>query len=293
MVSSVAVVAGGLVGLGAAGAAAAAGSASARRERPYLPGSHADRAHLLRDPLAPLRLGYASVEVAVRLDVEGRLRLGPDDPDPARTLERLVLAPLHARVPARTRPSVHEPLCLLVELLGDPVRTYAALDAQLRAYAPMLTRYHDGTVTPGAVTVLITGAAAARERLAAQCDRYAFLDGTFGDLGEGSPPALVPLVSEDVAVRFGWDGHDAMPAEERHLLRVLVRAAHADGRRVRFFGVPDRPRAVRLAFWRELRAAGVDLLGSADPTALSRFLRARGVRTRLARARRAVAVVDR
>jgi hypothetical protein len=280
MMSSGTVVALGLVGLGAAGTAAAAGAASARRQRPYLPGSHAERAHALRDPLGPLRLGYASMHVAVRLDEDGRLRLGADDPDPARTLRRLVLAPLLARGPAPGRPSVREPLCLLVELLGDPDRTYTALDAQLRAHAPLLTRYRAGCVTPGPVTVLLTDAAALRRRVAAQDDRYAFLDGTFGDIGAahgagpGAPPReLVPLVSENMAWRFGWDGRGDMPAEERHLLRVLVRAAHADARRVRFFGVPERPHRVRSAFWRELHAAGVDLIGSSDLTALPRFLR--------------------
>jgi hypothetical protein len=64
-----------------------------------------------------------------------------------------------------------------------------------------------------------------------------------------------------------------MPAEERYLLHGLVRAAHADGRRVRFFGIPGRSRRARLAFWRELAAAGVDLIGTRDLGALPRFLR--------------------
>jgi hypothetical protein len=148
----------------------------------------------------------------------------------------------------------------------------------------MLTRFRDGTVTPGPVTVLLTGRTCPRARLTAQDDRYAFVAGTFGDVGVADAPrSLVPLVSEDVAGRFGWDGRDEMPAEERHLLRVLVRAAHADGRRVRFSGVPERPRGARLAFWRELHAAGVDLIGSPDLAALPRFLRSREVRRHSAR----------
>jgi hypothetical protein len=43
---------------------------------------------------------------------------------------------------------------------------------------------------------------------------------------------------------------------------------------VRVFGVPENRRAVRRAFWRELHAAGVDLIGACDVAPLRRFLRA-------------------
>jgi hypothetical protein len=126
---------------------------------------------------------------------------------------------------------------------------------------------------PGPVSVLLTGPRVPRHLLAAQTDRYAFCDGSLGDVGAwAAPPTLVPLVSEHWSWRFGWDGWDEMPGEERRLLRGLVRAAHADRRTVRVFGIPERPRRVRRAFWRELAAAGVDLIGSTDLRALRRFL---------------------
>jgi hypothetical protein len=84
-------------------------------------------------------------------------------------------------------------------------------------------------------------------------------------------------VSEAFAARLGWDPRERwveLPAEARHILRSLVRAAHDDGRQVRFVDVPDRPRRVRLGLWRELRAAGVDYIGSRHVGALARFLRA-------------------
>jgi hypothetical protein len=46
-----------------------------------------------------------------------------------------------------------------------------------------------------------------------------------------------------------------------------------------------------LAFWRELHAAGVDLIGSSELTALPRFLRGREVRRHCSRWRH-YAVVD-
>jgi hypothetical protein len=61
-----------------------------------------------------------------------------------------------------------------------------------------------------------------------------------------------------------------MPTEERHQLRGLVETARAEGRRVRFFGVPARPRRIRNAYWRELHEAGVDLITTTDLLALAR-----------------------
>ena len=284
MTDSVVVVAGGLVGLGAAGVGAAAAAVAARRDRPYLPGSHAEPAPQRRDPVAAaLHHGYSSIGLAVGLDHDGTLRLATAGDEPGGPAFRdAVLAPLAAR---RRYPTTREPLSLLVELTTEPVETYAILDADLRPYRHLLTRYADGAVVPGAATVLVTGPACPRKLMAAQHTRYAFVDGSMADLeSPGAPPDLVPLVSEHVAARFGWDGRDELPAEERHLLRVLVGAAHADGRRVRFHGVPDRPRAARLAFWRELHAAGVDVIGSPDLAALARFLR----RSRLTKDERSV-----
>jgi len=243
------------------------------RPRRYLTGSHAERDDRRRDPLAAaLRYGYSSLHVAVTPSSDGELRLARSE----HTLRSKVLEPLAARVAERgfVFAGQREPFVLLVELLGTPQRAYELLDDHLRAQPGLLTRFVLGEVQPASVTVVLTGPTAPRHLLARQRERLAFVDGTFADLGRPDAPVeLVPLVSEQVGVRFGWDGRDEMPAEERHILRVLVKAAHADGRRVRFFGVPSRPRQARMAFWRELHAAGADLIGGADLAALARFLR--------------------
>jgi hypothetical protein len=278
MTSSMALVADGLIGLAGAGTTTALGTAALRRPRAYLPGSHATRAERRSGPLAPLRYGYASLELAVRLGeagdllVDGGDRIGPR-----------VLDPLAERVRCgggRVYPNQTEPLIVLVELLeAGPGRldlAYQLLDERLRDYPGLFTRYHAGAVTLGPVTLLLTGSSCPRHLLAAQSDRYAFCDGTFGDLGAwAAPPTLVPLVSEHWAWRFGWDGREELSGEERYLLRGLVRSAHTDGRGVRVFGIPERPRRVRQRFWRELAAARVDLIGSRNLIALRRFLRTR------------------
>jgi hypothetical protein len=221
--------------------------------------------------------------VPVRPGPHGELYIGPGNPRPGRTLRRLVLSPLFDR--AR---SGHGQLCadqrvpfrLVVEIGGPSrdaatlLRAYRKLDQQLRDHAPLLSRYADGRLEPGAVTVAVAGIVDVRELLAAQPTRYAFVDGSFDDIGAPlAPSTLVPMISEPWSRRFGWDGRDAISAEERHQLHGLVRAAHDDGRTVRITGLPGGSRAARRAVWNELAAAGVDVIADADQVALARYLR--------------------
>ncbi|MFC4067219.1 hypothetical protein [Actinoplanes subglobosus] len=277
-----ATIAGGLAGL--AGAGGVVSVAMIRRTRPFLPAGHALTGPDATDPLpGVLRLGLAGMTARVVPGPHGELFLGPGEPQPGRTLRRLVLAPLFARARAgggRLWPDQRVPFRLVVEFGGasrDPealLRAYRMLDRQLQDHAGLLSRWRNGLLTPGAVTVTVTGVIDVRELLAAQPDRYAFADGSFDDLGSRSaPPSLVPMIDESWSRRFGWDGQESITAEERHQLHALVRAAHADGRTVRFSGLPDGSRKARAAVWAELGAAGVDVIADTDLTGLARHLR--------------------
>jgi hypothetical protein len=284
----VATVLGGLAGLSGATAVLTLGVAAARRPRPYLPGAHALVGPAAPDPLPDvLRRGLAGLTVPVRPGPRGELFLGAGVPQPGRTLRRLVLTPLFARANARGGRLCRDqrvPFRLVVEFTGPVrdadllLRAYRMLDQQLRDHAPLLSRCVDGALEPGAVTVAIAGIVDARDLLAAQRRRYTFADGTFEDLGSTlAPPELVPMISEPWARRFGWDGREPMPAEERHQLHALVRRAHDDGRTVRFSGLPESSGPARRALWSELWDAGVDVIADADQARLARFLRGRTV----------------
>ncbi|MDI6103908.1 hypothetical protein QLQ12_35365 [Actinoplanes sp. NEAU-A12] len=277
-----ATIAGGLAGL--AGAGGAVSVAVLRRARPCLAAGHALTGPDATDPLpGVLKLRLAGLTVRVAPGPHGELFLGPGQPQPGRTLRRLVLAPLFARAAAaggRIWPDQRAPFRLVIEFGGtnrDPaalLRAYRMLDRQLQDHAGLLSRCRDGVLTPGAVTVTVTGAVDVRDLLAAQAERYAFADGTFDDLGSRStPPSLAPMVSESWTRRFGWDGQEPITAEERHQLHALVRAAHDDGRTVRIAGLPDGTRKARAAIWTELGAAGVDVIADTDLTGLARHLR--------------------
>jgi hypothetical protein len=269
-----------------AGLAGALGTGVAVLRRPtaYQPAGHAIAGRDHNDPLpGVLRLGLAGLTVPVTPGPHGELFLGPGAPQPGRTLRRLVLSPLFARAKSRggrLRRDQQVPFRLVVEFVGANrdadtlLRAYRMLDQQLRDHAALLSRYEDDELTPGAVTVSVAGIVDVRELLAAQAVRYAFADGSFDDLGSpAAPPALVPVISEPWTRRFGWDGRDPIPAEERHLLHALVHSAHEDGRAVRIAGLPHGSRRARRAIWTELGAAGVDVIADGDPRRLTRHLR--------------------
>jgi hypothetical protein len=285
----VSTIAGGLAGVAGAAGAVSVGVALLRRPGPYLAAGHALVSPKDADPLpGVLRRGLAGMTVPVRPGPHGELFIGRGTPQPGRTLRRLVLAPLFARARARggrLRSDQHVPFRLVVEFVGPHrdaetlLRAYRVLVRQLCDHAPVLSRCEDGVLEPGAVTVAVAGIVDVRQLLAAQRRRYAFADGSFDDIGTHSAPAaLVPMISEPWTRRFGWDGREPIPAEERHLLHALVRSAHEDGRTVRISGLPTGSRKARQAIWAELCAAGVDVIADADQRGLVRHLRRHPVR---------------
>jgi hypothetical protein len=271
-------------GLAALAGALGTGVAVLRRPGPYQPAGHAIAGRDQADPLPPvLRIGLGGLTVPVTPGPHGELFLGPGAPQPGRTLRRLVLSPLFTRAKARggrLRRDQRVPFRLVVEFAGTNrdadtlLRAYRMLDQQLRDHAALLSRCEGDELTPGAVTVSVSGIVDVRELLAAQPVRYAFADGSFDDIGShAAPPGLVPVISEPWSRRFGWDGREPIPAEERHLLHAMVRSAHQDGRAVRIAGLPRGSRRARHAIWAELGAAGVDVIADADLRGLARHLR--------------------
>jgi hypothetical protein len=58
-----------------------------------------------------------------------------------------------------------------------------------------------------------------------------------------------------------------MPEHEEIKLRQLVTQAHQQGRRVRFWGAPDRP-----SLWGQMAAEDVDLINTDNLRGLQSFL---------------------
>lgn len=228
--------------------------------------SHNDYEHP-RPLLDALEQRFYSVEADIYFD-GGKLSVSHTPWGFKGTLQQLYLDPLQARVSAQG--SVHGdglPFTLWVDLKDGGPETVNTLHALLERY-PMLTRFEDGEVRPGPVTVVLTGDARAKQDLVTRFSRRAAVRDS-NDYSPEDPPA-------DTAWRFyalKWSDYlrssetGALDETQRARLACIVHNAHQGGRQLRFYGVPDHPDA-----WRIALEFGIDFIQTDSPTALSAFL---------------------
>ncbi len=231
--------------------------------------AHNDYEHA-RPLLDALDQGFGSVEADIFL-VEGRLLVAHDRGQvrPERTLETLYLDPLSERVRANGGRVFREgpTFWLLIDFKSEGVATWRVLEALLERYRSMLTVFEADATHTNAVTVVISGNAP-REALLAGGKRLAALDGRVPDLDDNPSRHRVPWVSASWSSQFQWRGEGAPPAGEATKLRGLVERAHAQGRRIRFWGTPDVE-----GVWQAQWVAGVDWINTDRLAALAGFIR--------------------
>lgn len=231
--------------------------------------AHNDYKHK-RPLLDALEYGFCSVEADIYL-VEGELLVGhdPQDLKAGQTLRKLYLEPLRKRIKLnRNRVYGGEQMefTLLIDIKSDGDTTYRALSELLGDYDEVFTGTKDGVTTKRAVTAIISGNRA-KGIIVADNPRYAGIDGRLKDLDSKLDKHLLPLISDRWSSHFKWNGQGEMPAAERQKLHAIIKKAHANGRRVRFWATPEK-----VAVWRELQAAGVDFINTDDLPGLQRFL---------------------
>lgn len=237
-----------------------------------LPRAHAHNDYLHRRPLADaLAHGFCSVEADIHLrgdqlfvaHEKSQIRKG-------RTLRKLYLDPLRKRVRAnggRVYRNGPKEIILLIDIKSDKRATWNVLRKTLREYREVLTRWQDGKKFPGAISAILSGGMK-RELLEAEEIRYCALDGSYDD----ASPYLSPLCSRPWRREFRWNGKGTIPADELTHLKKRVRQVHAQGRRLRYWGVANRH-----AVWRVLYDAGVDLIHTDNLRGVRDFLLERRV----------------
>lgn len=233
--------------------------------------AHAHNDYLHQRPLLDaLSNGFSSVEADIFL-VDGQLLVAHTESElsPQQSLSSLYLDPLRDRARSQGG-SVHgddQPFTLLIDIKSDAESTYRALSKLLAKYSDIFSHVVDGRVNHRAVTAIVSGNRAV-DVIAADSPRYVGIDGRLSDLESDAPAHLLPLISDHWGRNFRWRGVGDLYAEDRAKLKRVLDQAHAKGRRVRFWAIPDQP-----AVWKTLNDAGVDLINTDDLEGLSQFLR--------------------
>ena len=235
--------------------------------------AHNDYRHE-RPLLDALAHGFTGVEADIFL-VDGDLYVAHDREEitPERTLRRLYLDPLTERVRengGHVYPNGPQ-VTLLIDIKSEAVPAYRVLHRILAEYRDIFTSFGPDGRTDGAVLAVVSGNRP-YEFMSLQTIRYAGCDGRLTDLQSDAPADLIPLISDNWTNHFTWRGLGEIPAEERRKLREIVQVSHEKGRRVRFWATPDNPSPARDALWRELAAAGVDMINTDDLDGLQQFL---------------------
>jgi hypothetical protein len=178
------------------------------------------------------------------------------------TLKDLYLDPLAAKVSANGG-SVYgdgKPFWLWIDIKESRIEIQDALAAQLSSYA-MFTLFDDQQETPGAVTVVLTGDASAKQALAARAPPRAWIRDS-NDYAPTDPPADTHwgyyAVNYFTFLTWAGDG-TTIPRAQKQQLKNLIDGAHVTGRKLRIYSSPEVP-----AYWAAAKELGLDFNSTDD-----------------------------
>lgn len=193
--------------------------------------------------------------------IDGELYVSHErpEPNPAITFENLYLKPLIARIQAnggKVYPGSDRPFYLMVDCKAQGEEMYKVLKKQMEPYKEYFCSVENGEYKEGAVLFFLSGDRPAKS-LPKETSRFTFLDGQIKDLGKGIPASLAPVVSDNYADFFTWNGEGEMPEDQLNKMREIIGKVHEEGKLFRWWGAPDTE-----AFKRFFIQEGVDLVGA-------------------------------
>ncbi len=218
-----------------------------------------------------LNKGFTSIEVDIHL-VNNELYVSHDTPEQleeTQTFENLYLKPLSNLVKKNDN-SVYKhyngPFYLMIDVKTEGELTYQLLKEQLKKYEHIFTQVNNDTVTEGAITTILSGNRPI-ETIASENSRMVFIDGRPGDLDRGYSSNLMPIISDNYSKHFEWDGTGKMPEREFEYLKTLVKIAQEEGKKLRFWAIPENENV-----WETLLKGGLGFINTDKIDALAQFL---------------------
>lgn len=131
----------------------------------------------------------------------------------------------------------------------------------------MLSSFTDGKVSPGAVTIVLSGHKP-YDVIKNEDNRLAFID---EDLRKTPKDTAVANVFTMASCKYSkllkWKGSGNISDREKQRLCNYVTMAHKNGEQVRLWASPDNK-----AVWKEMLVCGVDLINTDKLVLLKNFL---------------------
>lgn len=187
-----------------------------------------------------------------------------------RQLESLYLKPLLDHInenKGEVYTGYDKPVTLMIDIKTEANSTYTVLKPLLEKYRPILTRYENGKVVPGLVTVVLSGHKP-YDMIKAEDNRLAFID---EDLRKAARDTSLTNVYKMASCKYSsllkWKGQGNISMAEQQRLCAYVSMAHRCGEKVRLWASPENK-----VVWNELLKCGVDLINTDKLVALKNFL---------------------
>ncbi len=217
-----------------------------------------------------LNYGYNNIEADIHL-IDGKLFVAhnyPKDTSKAKNLEEFYFKPLAQRISGNGGKVYNNgkgPLFLMVDFKSDAEKTYTALKPVLEKYKDILCSVENGEFKERAVLLFFSGNRPFKS-LPKEKIRYAFIDGRMNDFNK-YPASVMPVVSNSFYDIFSRESKTDFTQPDLEKLRSIVAEIHQQGKKLRFWGVPNTD-----AFKKTMIKEGVDLIGTDHLEELAGFL---------------------
>ncbi|MEM7040837.1 MAG: hypothetical protein AAF570_27995 [Bacteroidota bacterium] len=222
-----------------------------------LPNGHSHNDYTRQNPLQDaLDNGFTSLEIDV-YSKKGQIRVShfPILLGTKPTLDALYLQPLAQRIQTNggtVYPGDSTQLVLMIDLKKDKAELYTLLRRAFQPYEHLI-EVHEGERRRWGPLKLVLSGGPPLDSLRSASKRYFSVDGHRHQWALDLDHGFMPRASTNWRKHFKWKGRGPMPAEERRKLDRMVEEAHARGRKIRFWALPNRPEV-----WKVVHEAGVD-----------------------------------
>jgi hypothetical protein len=194
------------------------------------------------------KAGVGAIEADVFLR-NGKLMVSHDTAGirPEFTLKKMYLDPLRNELENKPRP---------VKLVIDLKETYGPILAELlRELEPLKLLIKTG-ISKAPLSIIITGNRPTPAEYNSY-PAYVMFDDDLQLAHDTEQWKRVAQVSLNFANYSKWKGDGVLPLKDDKLIRAMINAVHIAGKRIRFWGAPDKPAA-----WEKLIALKADILST-------------------------------
>ena len=203
-----------------------------------------------------------SVEADLWL-IDGELFVAHDRSEikPEHTFEKMYLKPLTDLIlqnGGKVFANSDRPFFLMLDCNTSGEALYPVLKKMIEPYKNLFCSVDDGVYKEGAVLLFLSGNRPF-DTLPIEKNRHVFLDGRISDLSKCIPQYLMPVISDNYAAHFSWNGEGVMPDEELQKMRSLLSLTHQEGKLLRWWGTPETT-----SFIQFLLEEGIDLISFDD-----------------------------